>query len=238
MTIQGSKVKYAKYIVPILQKCIDDHNITTFVDCCCGGANIIKNVKCDERIAIDKNKYLIALWQEIQKPNFHFPPFPNREDWDRCKNGLEPRDWYAGLTQIFASYFCRGFNAGYHKDEKKYWGAVHTCEKDIPLVQGIQFICDDYNRIATFKDTCIYLDPPYKDTKTYDAKIDYDDFWRVVAAASQDNWVFISEQSAPDNFVPIWTLKTTRSMRGKTTECIENLYVCRDGRAILDNYEI
>ena len=143
MTIQGSKVKYAKYIVPILQKCIDANKLDTFIDVCCGGCNIIKNIKCDSRIAIDKNPYLIALWQKLQEPHFEFPPFPTRDDWDRCKDGCEERDWYTGLVQIFTSYLARGFGGGYNKQEKQYWGRVHTVQKDLPLIKDIEFICDD-----------------------------------------------------------------------------------------------
>ena len=101
MTYLGSK-KYSKYIVPILQKAIDENNIDTFVDCCVGGSNIIKEIKAKNRIGIDNNKYLIALMKEMQKPNFEFPKKPTREDWDKAKeyNNSLP-DWYIGLTSIF-----------------------------------------------------------------------------------------------------------------------------------------
>ena len=32
MKYMGSKSRIAKYIVPILQKCIDDNNITTYIE--------------------------------------------------------------------------------------------------------------------------------------------------------------------------------------------------------------
>ena len=46
MVYMGSKSKYAKYIVPILQKTIDDNNISTYIECFVGGANIIDKRKC------------------------------------------------------------------------------------------------------------------------------------------------------------------------------------------------
>lgn len=36
MVYMGSKAKYAKYIVPILQKTIDENNITTYIECFVG----------------------------------------------------------------------------------------------------------------------------------------------------------------------------------------------------------
>ena len=41
MVYMGSKSKYAKYIVPILQKAITDNNVDTYIECFVGGANII-----------------------------------------------------------------------------------------------------------------------------------------------------------------------------------------------------
>ena len=33
----GGKSRIAKYIVPIIQKCIDDNNLETYVESCVGG---------------------------------------------------------------------------------------------------------------------------------------------------------------------------------------------------------
>ena len=227
MTYQGSKVKYSRYIVPILQKCIDDNKVDTFVDVCCGGANIIKEVKCQNRIAIDKNPYLIALWKELQNPNFIFPPFPKRADWDRCKNGEEERDWYIGLVAIFTSYLCRGFAGGYNKEEKQYWGRIHTVQKDLSLIGDINFICDSFEAMKKYKNCVIYIDPPYKNTKKYDIdkNFNYETFWNCVRATSKENWVFVSEQQAPEDFHAIWTLDTKRQLQGNIKECTENLFI-------------
>lgn len=55
MVYQGSKTKYAKEIVPILQNEIDKNNIKTFIDGMCGGCNIIDKIKCENKIAYDIN---------------------------------------------------------------------------------------------------------------------------------------------------------------------------------------
>ena len=186
MTIQGSKVKYAKYIIPILQKCIDDNEITTFIDCCCGGANIIKLITCKNKIAIDNNPYLIALLQEMQKNDFNFPDHMTREDWDRCKSGKESRDWFVGLCSIFCSYFTRGFNAGYCNDNHPggrnyYEGRVTTAKKDLPLIKNINFIYGDFSIINNFSNAVIYCDPPYLNTKQYDGQnFNYESFYKEV----------------------------------------------------------
>ena len=229
MTYLGSKVKYSKYIVPIIQDYIDSNNITTFIDCCCGGCNIIKEIKATERIGIDNNKYLIALLNEIKKSNFVFPEKPSREDWDKCKNLNENvPDWYIGLTSIFSSYNTRGFAGGFiHGEigERQYKGRCNTFKKDFRQLEDVTFICDDYSSLLNYENCCIYIDPPYKNTKKYDSSknFNYEHFWNVVREISKKNKVFISEMDIPDDFEIVWELETTRNLGGKTTYCTEKL---------------
>lgn len=41
----GSKSRIAKDIVPIIQKCIDDNNLETYIEPFVGGANVIDKIK-------------------------------------------------------------------------------------------------------------------------------------------------------------------------------------------------
>ena len=40
----GSKSRIAKYIVPIIQKYINDNHIDTFIDAFVGGGSVIQNI--------------------------------------------------------------------------------------------------------------------------------------------------------------------------------------------------
>lgn len=86
MVYMGSKRLYAKYICPILQKTIDDNNIENFYDVCVGGAHIIENIKCKNKIGIDLNKDLIDLYN-YGLTNSVYPDKITREDWDKAKAG-------------------------------------------------------------------------------------------------------------------------------------------------------
>ena len=46
--------------------------------------------------------------------------------------------------------------------------------------------------------------------KHYD-EFDNEKFWDVMRKWSKDNYVFISETSAPDDFTPVWEKKSHRS---------------------------
>ena len=51
MVYQGSKNRLAKFLVPIIQKYIDDNNIKTYIEPMCGGANLIDKIKCVPSLA-------------------------------------------------------------------------------------------------------------------------------------------------------------------------------------------
>lgn len=228
MTYLGSKAKYSKYIAPILQSYIDEHNSKIFIDCCVGGANIIDKIKCETRIGIDNNKNLIALYKEVQKGDFSFPEKISREDWDNCKNGNAP-DWFIGLVSIFASYNTRGFSGGFiHGEvgEKQYRGRINTFKRQIPSLYGINFKYDDYTTLLTYKDAVIYIDPPYANTKKYDTSKDFnrEHFWETMREVSKNNKIFISELTAPDDFICIWEFEGTHQLGGKVFTQKEKLF--------------
>lgn len=96
MVYMGSKSKYANQIVPILQKAIDDNNVTTYIECFCGGCNIIDKIKCENKYAFDRSDTLIALLDLASKNFDAIPKDGNREMWDKgkayIKDGIMPTD--------------------------------------------------------------------------------------------------------------------------------------------------
>ena len=55
------------------------------------------------------------------------------------------------------------------------------------------------------------------------------EFWKFSREISKSNYVFISEQEAPDDFQSIWSITSERNMRGKTSILTENLYTYTQG---------
>ena len=73
MVYQGSKNRLTKYIVPMIQKEIDENSITTYIEPFVGGANVIDKIKCENRIGSDINEELIALLKYIQISSLMLP---------------------------------------------------------------------------------------------------------------------------------------------------------------------
>lgn len=72
--------------------------------------------------------------------------------------------------------------------------------------------------------------PPYKNTTGFSNSkdFDYDMFWNIVRTWSLCDIVLVSEQSAPDDFIPIWEQKVSRSLDANNKKFVtEKLYIAR-----------
>lgn len=218
MVYQGSKNKIAKYIVPIIQKYIDDNNITVYVEPFCGGANIIDKIQCKTKIASDYNEDLIALLKYAQKDNelsiapeeCTFEHYSDvRENRKQCTNKYSKE--YTALIGYCASYGGRYYDGGYGRDSKGgrsiYNERLKNLKEQAHSLKDIHFFCRDYKDYLSFdiKNALFYLDPPYKGTKQYSKQnINYDEFYDFCRNLSKNNIVIISEYNMPDDFECIW----------------------------------
>ena len=239
MVYMGSKAKYAKYIVPILQKTIDENNITTYIECFVGGANIIDKIKCENRYGYDRSDTLIALLSTAAEDFDKVLKDGNRELWDKgkgyVKDGIMPEDMTLadiGAMEFFASFSSGGFPRGYAKNTESrnyFQEGYRNMEKQAPNLKGINFKCQNYWELEPVQNAVIYLDPPYQNTKHYgyanQEKMDYDKFWNWVREISKNNYVFISEQVAPDDFEVVWTQQVKRTAgKDNNFKAVEKLF--------------
>lgn len=105
----GSKSRIAKYIVPIIQRYIDENNIKKYYEPFVGGANVIDKVQCKEKYGFDKNKYLIALLKRVQSGEKLYEEVP-KELYDKARTAFnngdtsEFEDWEIGNIGFIASF--------------------------------------------------------------------------------------------------------------------------------------
>lgn len=246
MVYMGSKAKYASHIVPILQEAIDNNNVDTYIECFVGGANIIDKIKCENRIGYDRSETLIALLDQASKDFSLIPTSGSRDLWDKgkdyVKNGVMPEDMSladVGAIEFFASFSNRGFPGGYAKNTatRDYYNeAYRNMREQAPNLSGIVFKAQNYWELdESIKNCVIYLDPPYQGTKEYgyasQAKMDYNHFWNWVREISKSNYVFVSEQNAPEDFDVIWTQDVKRTVGSDNNyRAVEKLFKYRDGK--------
>lgn len=246
MVYMGGKAKYSDDIVPILQKVIDDNNITEYYEPMCGGCNIIDKIRCEHRYAYDRSDTLIALLKQAQENMDEVLTDGSRELWDKgkayVKDGIMPEDMSLadiGAMEFFASFSNRGFPGGMAKNTSTrnyFQEARRNLAAQAPHFKGIEFGCQNYWELDTPKGALCYLDPPYANAKTYGyanmPKMDYDHFWQWVRDISVDNYVFVSEQTAPDDFEIVWEKEVARTVGSDNNyRAIERLYKWKEGLA-------
>lgn len=244
MIYQGSKRKILKDILPFIQNCINDNNVETYIEPFVGGANVIDSVVCKNRIGSDLNDELIELLKYI-RDNPKLLGFPNECSFEHYCEVREDRKnkthkysipYIAGIG-YFASYGGRYFDGGYGKDAKGerniYLERLKFARIQAPKLKGVEFkSCsfEEYNP-KEYNNCVFYLDPPYKDTKTYNGKngFPYEKFYDWIKELGKNNFIFISEYNMPDEFKCIWSKEVKvlqKSNRNNGDVAIEKLFYC------------
>ena len=120
MVYQGSKNRLAKFLVPIIQKYIDDNNIKTYIEPMCGSCSIIEKIQCDNRIAADVNDELIALLQYVKSDSTlsiaptdcNFEHYAEVRENRKLGTGKYSKE-YTALIGYCGSYGGRYFDGGW-----------------------------------------------------------------------------------------------------------------------------
>ena len=85
--------------------------------------------------------------------------------------------------------------------------------KDMSTLSEAEFTCEDYRDLELPEGCVIYADPPYDNTTGYGKeKFNSNEFWDYARTVSSSHLMFISEQTAPNDFVAIWEKPFTRTL--------------------------
>lgn len=236
----GSKARIAKYIVPIIQNKLQEHNLKLYVEPFVGGGNVIDKIEADKKIGCDNQYYLIELFKNIEKV-YTLPEFVTKEHYSdvRCQynnGGKKYDDWYVGMIGFLASYNGRFFDGGYagiattkNGTMRNYYDeARRNLVKQSKNLSGIEWIYGDYRQTCSeIRNALIYCDIPYKDTKQYSTSknFNYDEFWEWAEKMSENNIVLVSEYQAPENWECIWSKPLKKSLNYRNhIESVEKLF--------------
>ena len=239
MKYMGSKAKIAGDILPFIHSYILINNITTYIEPFMGGCNMIDKVQCANRLAYDKNRYLVALFKHLQNGG-ELPEDVSREQYADCRahykadDGYYP-DWYLAAVGFLASFNGRFFDGGYagkgvegDKVRDYYQESKQNILQQIRSLQDVKFDIADYKTLKP-KGCLIYADPPYAGTKGYltiTKEFNHKEFWDLMREWSKDNIVLISEESAPDDFDILWEQEVTRTIQAQNkSKATEKLFI-------------
>lgn len=186
----------------------------TFLSLFCGSCAVeCKITGFSKMILNDNHKYLIALYNGLQN-GYQLPDDISETEYQYVRNHKEDDEVLTGFVGFGCSFGGKWFG-GYGRSK----GRSHAQEskkallRDMKILQNAKFICKDYRDVALPDNCVIYADPPYNNTTGYgNKKFDSNAFWEYAREVSKTHLMFISEQTAPNDFVSIWEKPFTRTL--------------------------
>lgn len=235
MVYMGSKNRIAKYLLPFLTKYLTKDR--WYVEPFAGGMNMIDKINHPNRIANDVNEYLIELWKYLQDGGT-LPQFISKEEYYKVKADKQnyPK-WYVGHIGFNCSRLGMFFNCYVYEQNGRNYQLEHinNIMNQVPLLNGVSFVCYPYYELPIPQNSVVYCDPPYNNTRKYRNGVNHEYFWQWCRDKTQLGCdVLISGYDAPTDFVCVWQLVHNKAISiHKTTESIEKLFV---HESIADKY--
>lgn len=231
MKYMGSKRRLSKELLQIILK--DRSENQFYIEPFVGGANMIENVS-GMRIGVDINEYLIELLEKLSQG--WIPPEELSEE--EYKDIMNKKESYTkhlvGFVGICCSFggkwfggYCRGNKT--NGEPRNYTAeAKRNVLKQSKKLAGINFVCNEYDKVTYPKESIIYCDPPYESTTKYKDNFNHKKFWQWCRDMTlKGHNVFVSEYNAPEDFECIWEKEVTNSINTKKTHRpIEKLFIC------------
>ena len=220
----GNKSRIVNDILPIILQ-YNENNI--FVDLFCGSCSVIQNVPITyERIANDKNKYLIEMLKSLANGK-KYPNYIDKETYSHYRNIYNQER--KGIIKLTDEQYAEvGVIQKNGKSRDYITEQINNTLSQIPYFKGIEFYSKDYQEVEIPEDSIVYCDIPYRDTKQYETSkdFDYERFYNWCRENQDKYKIFVSEYFMPDDFKCIWQKEVTNSMNTtKTYKPTEKLFV-------------
>ena len=239
MKYMGSKASIASEILPFIHNYIFLNSIDTYIEPFMGGCNMIDKVQCSKRLAYDKNKYLVSLFQYLQNGG-ELPEEVSREQYNDCRVHYKAKDnfyadWFTGAVGFLAGFNGRFYDGGYGGTSGSgdtfrnyYQESKANILNQMKDLTDVEFAVSDYRELHP-SGCLVYMDPPYAGTKGYmtiTKEFNHREFWEIAREWSKDNIVLISEEQAPDDFDILWQAEVNRNIHATNkSKATEKLFI-------------
>lgn len=184
----------------------------------------------DKLILNDKHEYLIAMLKAAQN-GYEFPDAISWEEYQYIKDHKAENPALTGFVG-FGCSFGGKFFGGYARNKTGTNYAAQSKRSLLKYMENLmraEFTCLDYRAVELPHGCVVYCDPPYDGTTGYSVgKFNSAEFWEYMREISKDHLVFISEQTAPSDFVKIWSKPFTRTIdvnKNNQIKATEKLFI-------------
>ena len=222
----GGKAKIAKELSSVLNSYLIG-NDKPFIDAFCGSCNVISKIDSNRiRIANDKHKELIAMWQWVQEKGVdRLPTEVSKELYYYIKTSTTSPDWLKGFVGFgcsFAGKWWGGYATSDNKERNCATNAINTIAKKLKGLSGVSFTCGDYfDIIIPERPSVIYCDIPYRNTTGYsNGAFNHEQFYAwAYSMKALGHIVLVSEyeRNAPLDMVNniVWRKESKKDIRDK-----------------------
>ena len=236
MRYLGGKSRISKDIATVINSVnLGGQEQRIFVSLFCGACSIESKIIADRKICNDLHPYLIAMWKAAQQ-GYQFPDIITKEQYYYIKEHKDEDPALTGFVGFGCSFGGKWFGglAANKKGDNYCSRANRSLYKDLQGLMNAEFTCKDYREIEIPSGSLVYADPPYENSTKYNNSKDFDHkaFWEYMRQISKDNYVFISEQQAPEDFISVWSKPLKRILdvnKENIFTANENLFVYKEG---------
>lgn len=215
MRYQGGKSRIARPISNIINAYVGGR---PFISLFCGSCAVESRVKHQAyTLCNDKQKYIVALLRGCQS-GFIPPEVVTEEQYRFVREHLDDNPALSGFVGFGCSFGGKWFG-GYarSKDRESYARqSKNSLMRDMKALSAAWFTNQDYRDVAIPDNAVVYADPPYANTTRYNHEpFDSEAFWnymRSLVLTRGGITLFISEQTAPDDFKCIWQKPFRRTL--------------------------
>lgn len=228
MKYVGSKSRFADELIEVM---FAEGTPKRYIEPFVGGCNVMDKVDHPDRVGVDINPYLIAMWKCLQDGVF-FPKKIRRELWKserdfwyRTREEVEDRRskstrelGFCGWVGFMGSFNGRFYDGGYSGHYTLEARMMHPRDRitenirmtlsQVEKLKGVNFVAGDYSGVMPREGDLIYCDPPTPSVKrfAYQWGFDYERFWKTALEWSgmKDVTVYVSATEAPDEFEVVW----------------------------------
>lgn len=191
-----------------------------------GAANVIQMVKADTRLGSDLDGSIIALLNSVRQG--WEPPTEVDEQLYRSGRSLPDADPLKAFLKFGCSFGGKPWGGFARSGTRNYaLNAANSLRKQRARIKDVRFIQGDYRFLAReIKPDVIYCDPPYEGTTSVGAggsfnTAEFFDWCRSLGCP-----VFVSELTAPEDFVCIWKKKLKDGLGPR--RLTERLFIRKD----------
>lgn len=227
MKYLGSKNRISKHLKPIIEGYLVDKK--TYIEPFVGGANMIDKIDFNNKIGSDINPYLIDLLNKLKEGTDFLPNTITEKEYKEVKDNKDIYpDWYVALVGFGATFGARWFE-GYARDKKTERDlpneSIRNLKKQAPNLKNITFKACGYEAYKNVKNSVIYCDIPYSNSKRYKDPFSKDEFIKFLLELDESNVILVSEYNMPEKyFTKIWEKEVKVSI-SQTKKATEKLFI-------------